>query len=248
MGVLLTRTRVRTVNRLHRPLSKLTPGQAKKDITALQAKAILESVRPRDLAGKTRRRPAAEQLAKLMAVEKKMKVLTAELKTMVQARGSTLMDLTGVDLSWPRESWPMSATSPGLPTGTGSIWTGTAPLDASSGEQIRHRLSLSRVFITGAKKRMRPTRADADEPGHRGRGQERGLTRPAARPERWPSRHGIAPRHATRQALVTLCTLPLLAGENISNGTVALRVDLVALQEIFRLAVAPSGQTAALSD
>ena len=36
-------------------------------------------------------------------------------------------------------------TSPGSPTGTGSRpadrLTGTAPLDASSGEQIRHRLS-----------------------------------------------------------------------------------------------------------
>src|SRR5690348_7583163 len=32
----LTRTRVQTVNRLHRLLSELTPGQAKKDLTALQ--------------------------------------------------------------------------------------------------------------------------------------------------------------------------------------------------------------------
>ena len=37
----LTRARVQTVNRLHRLLSELTPGKAKKDITALQAKAIL---------------------------------------------------------------------------------------------------------------------------------------------------------------------------------------------------------------
>ena len=37
----LTRTRVQTVNRLHRLLSELTPGKAKKDLTALQAKAIL---------------------------------------------------------------------------------------------------------------------------------------------------------------------------------------------------------------
>jgi transposase len=56
----LTRTRVQSVNRLHRLLSELTPGQAKKDLTALQAKAILAGVRPRDLAGKTRRRLAAE--------------------------------------------------------------------------------------------------------------------------------------------------------------------------------------------
>ena len=46
----------REVNRLQRLLAELTPGQAKKDITALQAKGILASVRPRDIAGKTRRR------------------------------------------------------------------------------------------------------------------------------------------------------------------------------------------------
>jgi transposase len=62
-----------TVKRLQRLLSELTPGQAKKDITALQAKAILASVRPRDLAGKTRRGLAVEQLAELVAVEKKTK-------------------------------------------------------------------------------------------------------------------------------------------------------------------------------
>ena len=92
----LTRQRVQTVNRLHRLLSELIPGQAKKDLTALQAKAILASVRPRDLAGKTRRRLAAEQLTELVAIEKKIKASTKELKTMVLARGSTLMDLPGV--------------------------------------------------------------------------------------------------------------------------------------------------------
>ena len=55
----LTRARIQTVNRLQRLLSELTPGQGKKDITALQAKAILASVRPRDLGGKTTRRRAA---------------------------------------------------------------------------------------------------------------------------------------------------------------------------------------------
>ncbi|MGO4660977.1 transposase [Terrabacter sp. 2TAF16] len=45
----LTRQRVQTVNRLQRLLSELTPGKAKKDLTALQAKGILASMRPRDL-------------------------------------------------------------------------------------------------------------------------------------------------------------------------------------------------------
>jgi len=50
----LTRLRFQTVNRLQRLLAELVPGQAKKDLTALQAKAILATVHPRDIAGKTR--------------------------------------------------------------------------------------------------------------------------------------------------------------------------------------------------
>jgi len=122
----LTRQRVQTVNRLQRLLSELTPGKAKKDITALQAKAILASTRPRDLAGKTRRRLAAEQLTELVAAEKKIKALTKELQAMVTAR-RILADVGDVARFADRNRF--------------ASWTGTAPLDASSGEQIRHRLS-----------------------------------------------------------------------------------------------------------
>jgi transposase len=138
----LTRLRVQTVNRLQRLLAELIPGQGKKDLTALQAKTILATVRPRDIAGKTRRRIAVEQLADLVAVEAKMKKATAELKTIVLARGSRLMDIHGVG----------PVVSARILADVGDItrfadrnrfasWTGTAPLDASSGEQDRHRLS-----------------------------------------------------------------------------------------------------------
>ena len=138
----LTRTRVQTVNRLHRLLSELTPGKSKKDITAGQAKAILASVRPRDLAGKTRRRLAAEQLAELVTVEKKIKTLTKELKAMVLARGSTLMDLPGVGpVVAARILADVGDVARFADRNRFASWTGTAPLDASSGEQIRHRLS-----------------------------------------------------------------------------------------------------------
>src|SRR5690606_29285871 len=67
---------------------------------------------------------------------------TAELKALVLARGSTLMDLHGVG--------PVVAAR--VLADVGDIarfanrnrfasWTGTAPLDVSSGEQNRHRLS-----------------------------------------------------------------------------------------------------------
>jgi transposase len=138
----LTRTRVQTVNRLQRLLSELTPGKAKKDITTGQAKAILASVRPRDLAGKTRRRLAAEQLAELVAVEKKIKTLTKELKAMVIARGSTLMELPGVGpVVAARILADVGDVARFADRNRFASWTGTAPLDASSGEHVRHRLS-----------------------------------------------------------------------------------------------------------
>jgi hypothetical protein len=103
---------------------------------------MLATVRPRDVAGKTRRRIAAEEIADLVAVDAKLKKAKAELKAAVLARGSTLMDIFGVG--------PAGAAR--ILADVGDVarfanrnrfasWTGTAPLDASSGEQIRHRLS-----------------------------------------------------------------------------------------------------------
>ena len=138
----LTRLRVQTVNRLQRLLAELVPGTAKKDLTALQAKAILASVRPRDIAGKTRRRIAAEELADLVAVEAKMKKATAELKALVKARGSRLMDLPGVGpVVAARTLADVGDIARFADRNRFASWTGTAPLDASSGEQNRHRLS-----------------------------------------------------------------------------------------------------------
>ena len=94
------------------------------------------------MAGKTRRRLAAEQIAELVAIEKKVKALTRELKEMVLATGSTLMELPGVG--------PVVAARTLADTGDVArfadrnkyaSWTGTAPIEASSGEVVRHRLS-----------------------------------------------------------------------------------------------------------
>jgi transposase len=138
----LTRTRIQTVNRLQRLLGELTPGTAKRDITALQAKAILASVRPRHVAGKTRRRLAAEQLAELVGVDKKIKALTKELKAMVIACGSTLMTLPGVGpVVAARTLADVGHVARFADRNRFASWTGTAPIEASSGEIVRHRLS-----------------------------------------------------------------------------------------------------------
>ena len=138
----LTRRRVQTVDRLQALLAELLPGQAKRDITTGQAKAMLATVRPRDIAGKTRRRIAAEELAELVAVEAKIKKATAELKAIVLARGSHLMDLHGVGpVVAARILADVGDVTRFADRNRFASWTGTAPLDASSGEQNRHRLS-----------------------------------------------------------------------------------------------------------
>ena len=138
----LTRRRVQTVNRLQALLAELLPGQAKKDITPLQAKALLASVRPRDIAVKTRRRIAAEELAELVAVDAKIKKATAELKAIVLARITRLMDLRGVGpVVAARTLADVGDVTRFADRNRFASWTGTAPLDASSGEQNRHRLS-----------------------------------------------------------------------------------------------------------
>jgi transposase len=138
----LGRVRTQTVNRLHRLLLELFPGGAKKFLSAAQARALVATVKPRDIVGKTRRRLVVELIAELETIDKKTKAADKELRELVVARGSTLPDLHGIG--------PSGAAR--LLADVGDIhrfasrdrfasWNGTAPLDASSGEQQRHRLS-----------------------------------------------------------------------------------------------------------
>ena len=138
----LGRARTQTVNRLHRLLLELFPGGAKQFLSARQARALIATVKPRDLPGKTRRRLAVELIGELETTDRKIKALKTELTALVTARGSTLLQLHGIG--------PSSAAR--LLADVGDIhrfadrdrfasWNGTAPLDASSGNQERHRLS-----------------------------------------------------------------------------------------------------------
>jgi transposase len=139
----LSRLRVQTVNRLHRLLTELIPGGAnKRDLSALQAKRLLASVKPRTLVGKTIRRMAAEEISDLVAVDAKLKSLKKELRAAVAARGSHLMELFGVGPAGAARILSDVGDVTRFPDRNHfASWTGTAPLDASSGDQIRHRLS-----------------------------------------------------------------------------------------------------------
>jgi transposase len=85
---------------------------------------------------------AADELANLIAIEKKVKALTVEIKAIVIERGSHLMELRGVGpIVAARILADVGDVARFADRNRFASWTGTAPLDASSGEQTRHRLS-----------------------------------------------------------------------------------------------------------
>ena len=138
----LGRARTQAINRIHRLLLDLVPGGAKRFLSAAQARALLAATRPRDIAGKTRRRLAAELITELEGTDRKIRACKKQIQALAGAQDSTLPGLHGIG--------PSSAAR--LLADAGSIhrfasrdhfasWNGTAPLDASSGQQQRHRLS-----------------------------------------------------------------------------------------------------------
>src|SRR5450432_3394643 len=138
----ISRARGQALNRMHRLFLELLPGGAPVKKSADQYKAMLARVRPRDLAGKTRRRMAAEELADLARYDARLKAMKAELKAAVQARGSHLMDIHGIGPAGAARILADVGDVARFPDRNHfASWTGTAPIDASSGEHTRHRLS-----------------------------------------------------------------------------------------------------------
>ena len=137
--------RTLTVNRLHRLLVELVPGGAKKFLSATQARTLLATVRPRDVVGKTRRQLAAELVVELVGIDKRIKAANIKLTQLVEATGSTVLELTGIGPSGSARLLGDIGEVARFPTrGHVASWNGTAPIDASSGEQNPHRLSPSR--------------------------------------------------------------------------------------------------------
>jgi transposase len=132
----------RMVCQLHHLLLELIPGGAKKDLSAAQAKALLAKVRPRDAAGRARRRVAAELISDLERIYQRKKDPSKELSALLKATATTLTDLNGIG---PSGAARLLVEAAGITRFPGKAhfasWNGTAPIDASSGDQVRHRLS-----------------------------------------------------------------------------------------------------------
>jgi hypothetical protein len=99
-------------------------------------------LRQRDAAGKARRRVAAELIADLERIYARKKAADKELRELVEATGTSLLTLHGIGPSGAARLLIDVGNITRFPTrGHFASWNGTAPLDASSGDQVRHRLS-----------------------------------------------------------------------------------------------------------
>lgn len=138
----LVRSRTQSISRLHQVLMELIPSGAPRNLSASRAKQLLATVRPRDVAGKARRQLAADYIDDVVTLDRKLKTIQARITEAVEASGTTLTRVIGVG--------PVTAAM--ILGEVGNIvrfpsndhfasYTGTAPLDASSGDIVRHRLS-----------------------------------------------------------------------------------------------------------
>jgi transposase len=138
----LVAMRTQTINRLHRLLMDLVPGGARRNLTANRAAALLAAVTPAGAPAVTRWQLAGELVADIRQLEQRIAVVEARIKTAVVESHTTLVGLFGVGPV-------LAATFLGEVGDIGrfpskhhfAAHTGTAPLEASSGQVVRHRLS-----------------------------------------------------------------------------------------------------------
>jgi transposase len=134
--------RTQAVCRLHRLLAELTPGGMRRGLTAGKAEALLARIRLGDDVARIRLQLARDHLADIRDLDARLKTAAAQISALVAATGTTLTSLFGIG--------PVIAGRILAETGDVSrfatkdkfaSYNGTAPIDVSSGDQVRHRLS-----------------------------------------------------------------------------------------------------------
>jgi transposase len=138
----LTAQRTQAVCRLHRLPAGLTPGGMRRELTANKAQALLARIRPADEVGRVRVHIARDHLAGIGALDARLKFIAGQIAALVTTSGTTLTALFGVGPVIAGRLLAETADVARFATkDTFASYNGTAPIDASSGEQARHRLS-----------------------------------------------------------------------------------------------------------
>jgi transposase len=141
----LVAERTRALNRLHALLRDLLPGGVAGKLSATRAARILRGIRPKDGASaRLRRGLASEVLRDVRTLDRKIANLNARIEAEVEASGTTLTQIFGVGPILAATIIGAVGEVARFPSkGHFASYSGTAPVEASSGEVVRHRLSLA---------------------------------------------------------------------------------------------------------
>jgi transposase len=139
----LGRARSEVVSRIHQLLLELIPGGAKKFLTRGQASYLLRTApEPVDIVAQTRQQLARELIEELTVIDAKIRAADKQLRQLVAMTGSSLEKLNGIGPSGAaRLLGDIGDISRFRSAAHFASWNGTAPIEASSGDQKRHRLS-----------------------------------------------------------------------------------------------------------
>jgi transposase len=138
----LTAQRTQAVCRLHRLLAELTPGGMRRELSANKAQALLARIRPAGEVSQIRVQIARDHLADIRALDARLKFFGAQIAALVTASGTSLTTLYGIGpVIAGRILAEVGDVARFATKDTFASYNGTAPIDVSSGDQIRHRLS-----------------------------------------------------------------------------------------------------------
>jgi transposase len=139
----LGRSRTDIVGRIHQLLLELVPGGAKKFLTRGQASHLLRtSPPPQGIVALTRHQLACELIDELTVIDAKIRTADKQLRQLIAATASTLDQLNGIGPSGAARLLGDIGDIGRFRTAAHfASWNGTAPIEASSGDQKRHRLS-----------------------------------------------------------------------------------------------------------
>jgi transposase len=134
--------RTQTVNRLHVLLTQLMPGGAPRKLSADTAARLLATVRPRAVGARTLRRVAVDLVAEIRHLDRRIAAVTRDIASAVEASGTTLTTLHGIgELTAGKILGRVGDINRFRSAAAFASYTGTAPIEVSSGDVIRHRLS-----------------------------------------------------------------------------------------------------------
>jgi transposase len=164
----LVAERTRALNRLHGLLRVLVPGGVDRKLSADRAARILRRIRPRGSAStRLRRRLASEVLRDIRTLDRKIVDLDGRIEAEVEASGTTLTEIFGVGPILAARIIGTVGDVRRFPTKAHfASYSGTAPVEASSGEVVRHRLSLGgNRHLNYALHMVATSQARSDAPG-----------------------------------------------------------------------------------